>query len=110
MRTGTLNCCNIYGEVLTFKVLTNDAHNGSTCVSVNHSCNVQTRDKDEKKRKMKKREIKIWSTKNFLFNTFYPVCFTRKPFVNIVFHIFQYLVAQKTWLTKKLSLINRKPE
>ena len=40
-----------------FKVLTNDAHNGSTCFSVNHSCNVEIRGKDEKKKKMKKREI-----------------------------------------------------
>ena len=36
------------------------------------------------------------------------VCFAGKPFVKIVFHIFQCLIAQKNLVHGKLSLVNGK--
>ena len=36
------------------------------------------------------------------------VCLDEKPYVNIVFHVFQYFVTSEKISKKKLSLVNRK--
>ena len=54
--------------------------------------------------KKSKEDIKNW--KQIYLHS---ICFTVKPSIKIVFHIFQCLVVQKKLVNGKLSLVNGKP-